>query len=421
MIFGVSKLDNGFLVCTEKAKKDEPTYVKMIINAGSSLDHINGIAHFLEHKLSISLINKNGNSFIDYMQDNSVYTDPSNIHLSVGKKNTQIQVNIPENKLEEYLNILSKVLTKPVWNINRLEAERRRILIEHHQDKFETLSVLRRNIYKMAFNDEAFNKNILGTEETIKNFTLNDAEEYMNNNYFANNMALIVVGNLPHSKVRNMAKKYFSELPSKKTEIILSKMENTTGKIHIEKTNHNTVQDNMISFPLTGINRAGVTPLQILMSQFFRAAERSLTKAGLIYTQTDKSLEQENDYGFAAMTIASHPDFSNEIIDQVFETLYSPDKCLSSKSLNKSKKQHRKYRSDRWPSQICYDVSRNYILSGNLMPSKNVSDTLLNIGFDDLLNAYEELDKTKFNIATYGPADDIQTPAQINQKFAPKI
>jgi len=261
--FGVRTyvLPNGLTVMLSVNKLAPRIQTFIATKAGSKNDTADntGLAHYLEHMLfkgtdqfgtkdwakekeqldKIDALYEKYNKTIDPAQRKEIYRQIDSVSVvaskfaianeydkmlaSIGAKGTNaftsveqtVYVNdIPQNQLENWLNIESERFRAPVLRLfhTELEAvyEEKNISLDDDDNKvFETLMA---NLWtKHAYGTQT----TIGTVEHLKNPSLYKIRNYFNTYYVPNNMAIILAGDLDPDKTIDMIAKKFAWMKPK--------------------------------------------------------------------------------------------------------------------------------------------------------------------------------------------------------------
>ncbi len=162
-----------------------------------------GIAHLLEHTLRKSGAYEYSAAEADRMR---TFFGHSNGGTYVDK--TVFNAGLLPEYLETCLKFFSGIAFRPNFDSERFEEERKRVLRESSDEKgaadFADIQA-----YKEAlFGNSPQNYFLLGKDEVVASATIDMLAEFHSRGYYANNMDLIIVGDLP-GDTENLVRKYF--------------------------------------------------------------------------------------------------------------------------------------------------------------------------------------------------------------------
>lgn len=132
--------------------------------------------------------------------------------------------DIPNNQIENWLNIEAERFRKPVLRLfhTELEAvyeEKNRGLDDDNRKSFEAL-------FEALFPKNKYGtQTTIGTIEHLKNPSMKEINKFYNKWYVPNNMAIIMSGDFDPDKVIVQIEKYFGTMPSKPIEAYIPEKE----------------------------------------------------------------------------------------------------------------------------------------------------------------------------------------------------
>jgi predicted Zn-dependent peptidase len=174
---------------------------------------INGVSHFLEH-----LFFKGTKS---RPKPNQIKRDLDRLgaqsNAFTSKEYTGYYVKAATKFFDTGLDIVSDILTEPLFNAEEIEKERGVILQElsmyeddpmrHSYELFETL----------LYGDQPAGWDTGGYPDTVKNIKRNDILKYRTSHYKARNAVIVVAGNIDSQEAFLKIEKAFSGIPDGKT------------------------------------------------------------------------------------------------------------------------------------------------------------------------------------------------------------
>src|SRR5690606_31389502 len=82
-----------------------------------------------------------------------------------------------------------------------IERERQVILQEFAMTEEDPEEFIHDVLFEKAFGKHSLGRNILGTVQTVKNFTRDDVLEYFSRHYYSRNIIITMAGNVDHDFV----------------------------------------------------------------------------------------------------------------------------------------------------------------------------------------------------------------------------
>ena len=166
--------------------------VQIWFRAGSALEtHDNeGIAHFLEHMFFKGTATRPGAKIA-----HEVETFGGEINAFTSFDYTCYYINTPSTKLPDTIDILLDMVSNPLFKQEDLVPERGVVFEEYRRSIDSPSQFAFAKLQASAF-DGSYAHQILGREETIKNFSQEQLHFFRNNYYNLSNALLIVAGDV---------------------------------------------------------------------------------------------------------------------------------------------------------------------------------------------------------------------------------
>lgn len=213
-------LPNNLKVLLVSDPQAERFAASISVNVGNFQDPDNqqGLAHFLEHMLFLgtekypeagnyqSYINTHGGSHNAYTS-----TDTTNFYF-----------DIKPAAYEGALDRFSQFFTTPLFSESLTQREKNAVDSEY-KAKLKDESRRNNQALKTLLNPKhPYSHFTVGSLDTLKDRPNNPLREQLlklyKENYFSENMALVMVANLPYNQMATLAHQYFSDIPSKKPQ-----------------------------------------------------------------------------------------------------------------------------------------------------------------------------------------------------------
>lgn len=254
-------LDNGLKVYMSVNKNEPRIFTNIAVRTGSKQDPADatGLAHYLEHMMfkGTSTLGTQDweaekvllQQISDLYEENRNSTDPAErkqiYHLidsvsgvaatkaianeydkmigSLGAKSTNaytwveqtVYVNdIPSNELDKWMYVESERFSELVLRLFHTELEA--VYEEFNRGQASDFRLAFQEMFKSLFKKHAYGtQSTIGTSEHLKSPSMEKIHAYFNEKYVANNMAIILSGDLDPDATVDMVKKYFGDYKSK--------------------------------------------------------------------------------------------------------------------------------------------------------------------------------------------------------------
>ena len=158
---------------------------------------------------------------------------------------------------------LGDILQNPSFEEEELLRERDVILQEILASEDQPDDVVFDLAQSLAFKDQSVGRPVMGTVETVSNFTVSDLTDFMKMHYRAENMVLSAAGAINHDEFVRFAETYFSQLPNGKPR----SLEAISYSGGIEAASHEFEQGHVvISFEGVAFKSSDIFTMQIISS-----------------------------------------------------------------------------------------------------------------------------------------------------------
>jgi predicted Zn-dependent peptidase len=232
-------LINGFEV--------QSVTIMLLVGSGSrhESEDFSGSAHFLEHM---------------FFKGSSMYPSSNKLAMAMemlgGLSNaftsydyTGYYIKVPLKNFDKAIELIADIILNPIFKLEEFEKEKG--VIEEEIRMYDDLpsEKIKDEFNKTLFLDHPLGRNIAGTIQTLGNIKIETISGFRDENYFPNNMRLIIAGDLTEKHALQSAEKYFAQLKDKKTKEkqIFKSIEKigdlSTKHLHIKK---NTEQSHVV-------------------------------------------------------------------------------------------------------------------------------------------------------------------------------
>ncbi|GFR28413.1 uncharacterized zinc protease RF_0338 [Trichonephila clavata] len=225
----VTKLDNGLRIITEQVRDVDSVALSIRVGVGSRAESANqnGISHFLEHMAF------KGTKTRTAFEIAKAFDDIGGVfNASTGRESTTYYAKVLKKDIKTGIDILMDISINSAFPEDELEREKGVVIQEIFQTNDSPSDIIFDKYFEAAYKDQPFGKSILGTQDTVKSFTREDLNNYINEHYFGENMLFAVAGNVEHEEVAQLTKDFLSKIHPKK----LKKSQNAsyTGGEYLE-------------------------------------------------------------------------------------------------------------------------------------------------------------------------------------------
>jgi predicted Zn-dependent peptidase len=126
---------------------------------------------------------------------------------------TQYIVSLPSNKVELWMSMESDRFLNPVlrefYKEKDVVMEERRLGVES-----QPIGRLLEEFLAIAYKAHPYGEPVIGHMSDLETLTRSEAEAFFSEYYGTNNLTVAIVGDVNPQEIRNLAERYFSQLPS---------------------------------------------------------------------------------------------------------------------------------------------------------------------------------------------------------------
>lgn len=191
---------------------DHVPYVKSIsigvyIKSGSRFENEdnNGISHFIEHMLFKGTKNRTAKRISEEIEEIG-----GQLNAFTARESTCFYVKVLDSHFDKGIDILSDMILNS--NLSSEDIEKEKSVVIEEINMYEDLpeDLVADIQFKALWEEDSLAYPILGTVETVGNFTRESILEYYNNRYTPENTVISVVGNFNKDNLIHEIEKNFS-------------------------------------------------------------------------------------------------------------------------------------------------------------------------------------------------------------------
>lgn len=226
-------LSNGLSVIIVPIKEVRSATTLIMVGAGSRYEtrQNNGISHFLEHMAFKGTQKRPSAMEIASLIDGI----GAEFNAYTVKEITGYYVKSSANHINLCLDVLSDMISNPKLDKVELDKERGVILEELNLYEDTPMRKIGDVFEFLMYGDTPMGWDIGGERDVIKNIQREDFISYMNQLYSADNITLVIAGNVDVDQVKIDIEKYFNTLKKFKTIAFNKVVENQTdSKVFIK-------------------------------------------------------------------------------------------------------------------------------------------------------------------------------------------
>ena len=193
-------LDNGLTLLVKETPGTKVATVQIWVKAGSAFEEPNeaGITHLIEH-----MIFKGTPSHGPGELAEAVEGVGGRINAYTSYDYTVYHATLSARHWGSAMEMLTDAVLHSVFDADELEREKKVVLEELYMRRDRPETKLFERLMSEAYSTHPYRKPIIGTEESVSSFTREDILKYMEKHYQANNLTVVVVGDVSYKEVRD--------------------------------------------------------------------------------------------------------------------------------------------------------------------------------------------------------------------------
>ena len=315
------KLKNGMTVIMEK--RELPVVSFSITNkfgAGYENSKIKGVAHVIEHLVFTGTKTRTSEQISREIEKRGGILNAFTAH-----EVTSFWFKLPSEHLFFGLDVLSDMLTEPIFDKQKFEKEKKVIIEEikmyHDEPRSHAFEMIEKNLFEKPFGDL-----IIGSRESVGGLDRDFVAKYFKENYNPENFIVTIVGSANFDEVCKYLEKKFKGNGKK------------MGKVKVKKKNGESVETREdidqahVVFashaPLMGDK--GYYALDVMNAYLADGMSSKLfmeirEKRGLAYTVRG-STNAEKNYSYYTVYVGTRKDAFEEVKKLILEGIKNVDK-----------------------------------------------------------------------------------------------
>lgn len=207
-------LSNGLRVLYVPYKNISSTYVSLMGGAGGDFEESDevGVAHILEHCVFGGTQKYPSNRELS----ERIYNLGGYYNASTGFDSVEYYTKLLKEDMEAGFDFISQISMYPTLTAETLKREKtiiRQEALNGQDNELKKFGIARKRHY---YPGQRYGLPLIGRLSDINSTNLTKVRNYHNQNYFAENFVLGVIGDVEEKKVFDLASKYFGEMPSGK-------------------------------------------------------------------------------------------------------------------------------------------------------------------------------------------------------------
>lgn len=235
-----------------------------------------GLAHLFEHMMFRGSKRYPDGKFDEITsrlggerQNATTYFYRTNYYESIPSRNLEPLVELEADRMRE-LN-----LTKDLF-----EKEKGAVVGELRRHLDSPMSIAWDELMRLAWEQAPYRYTVLGSEEEIKGFTLEEAQYFYKTYYAPNNATIIVAGDVTADKLLPLIDKYYGDMKAQEVPHVPVPVEAAQKKERSFETTHPqaTSETLIVGYRVPPIDSPDTVPLSLLSTHLSKGMEARLRK-----------------------------------------------------------------------------------------------------------------------------------------------
>ncbi len=208
---GRTTLPSGMKVVTARKTGTPMFFAVLVLNGGSIYDPPGkyGVAELVSRFLEKDTIHFSREEIASFIEGLG-----GSIESDSGHYTQQIRLNILSQFAEHGLKMMAEMAANPVFDAEELEIEKEKLISEHNEALTIPFEALQYAFSMMLYRGHPLGIPSNGVVETIPGITTDDLNQFHANFFRPSNAILIVVSDMEHDRVVEMAGTAFAEWKS---------------------------------------------------------------------------------------------------------------------------------------------------------------------------------------------------------------
>ncbi len=203
-------LPNGMRVL-HKSVQAPVAHCSLIINAGArdEAPEEEGLAHFIEHMLFKGTKNRRSYHILSRLDDVG-----GELNAYTTKEETTIYASFLQQFYPRAIELILDIAFRSTFPEKELQKEKDVVLEEISSYLDAPSELIFDDFESQIFNGHPIGRNILGTPDSVRNFTSADIFGFLRRNYNPEEMVFASVGNMPIYKFQKLMEKLAADIPA---------------------------------------------------------------------------------------------------------------------------------------------------------------------------------------------------------------
>lgn len=230
MLYNLKELGNGIRIVHQEITHTRLVHSGFILDIGSRDEtrEQEGLAHFWEHMAFKGTKKRKAFHIL-----NRLDSVGGELNAYTTKEKICFYSSVLKTHFNKSAELLCDITFNSIFPPKQIEKERQVILEEMAMYRDSPDDSLQDEFDGTIFQNHSLGRNILGTEETVSNFTQQDFFDFISSRLDTSRIVFSVVGNISFAKVLKQVESFLEEIPAKKILFTRSSFNHYTPKNQI--------------------------------------------------------------------------------------------------------------------------------------------------------------------------------------------
>jgi predicted Zn-dependent peptidase len=202
----VTRLDNGFLVATERMPELATASLGIWVGTGSRHEqaHEHGLSHLIEHMAFKGTARRSARAIAEDIENVG-----GEINAATSVEFTSYTARVLGENVDVALDVIGDILTESVFDEAELAREKGVIVQEYAAVEDTPDDLVYDAFMETAFVGQPIGRPILGTPDTVRSFDADAIRRFMAREYAPDKMVLAAAGDVEHGQIVEAAERFF--------------------------------------------------------------------------------------------------------------------------------------------------------------------------------------------------------------------
>lgn len=227
MLYNLKELGNGIRIVHQEITHTRLVHSGFVLDIGSRDEtrEQEGLAHFWEHMAFKGTKKRKAFHIL-----NRLDSVGGELNAYTTKEKICFYSSVLKTHFNKSAELLCDITFNSIFPPKQIEKERQVILEEMAMYRDSPDDSLQDEFDGTIFQNHSLGRNILGTEETVSNFTQQDFFDFISSRLDTSRIVFSVVGNISFAKVLKQVESFLEEIPAKKILFTRSSFNHYTPK-----------------------------------------------------------------------------------------------------------------------------------------------------------------------------------------------